>query len=286
MKAAAWQQYKAAKGVPANAGTWTEIGPTTIPVNITGQPNGMGRINALGFHPTDANTVWAGAPNGGLWKTTDGGNSWTMQNTDFLGTLGVSAIAIDPTNTNIIYLGTGDRDGGDSQGLGVYKSTDGGTTWNLSSTGLGNRTVGMFIMDPGNSSVIVAATNGGIYKTTNAGANWTRTSPTTNNFRDIRFRPGDFTTQYATESGDFWRSTDSGNSWNAITGGLPGSATRLVIGVSPADANTVYALCSGGAPFEGLYRSTNSGVTWTQQSNSPNLLGYNSNGGDNASQGW
>ena len=117
-----------------------------------------------------------------------------MQNTDFLATLGVSAIAIDPGNTNTIYIGTGDRDGGDSQGLGVYKSTDGGSTWVQSNTGMGNRTVGMFIMDPGNSSVIVAATNSGIYKTSNGGANWARTSSTTNNFRDIRFKPGDFTT--------------------------------------------------------------------------------------------
>lgn len=286
VKAEAWTNYKAAKGLPSNPGTWTEIGPVDLPVNITGQPNGLGRINGFAFHPTIANTVWAGAPAGGLWKTTDGGANWTMQNTDFLATLGVSSILVDPGNTNIIYIGTGDRDGGDSPGLGVYKSTNGGTTWAASNNGMGNRTVGMMIMDPGNSSVIVAATNRGIYKTTDAGANWVRTSSTTNNFRDIRFKPGDFTTQYATESGDFWRSTDSGGSWTAITAGLPGGASRLALGVSPAAANTVYALCSGGAPFEGLYRSTDSGVNWSQQSNTPNILGYSSTGGDGSSQGW
>lgn len=281
-----WDQYKAAKGDPANPGTWTEVGPVQLPTNITGQPNGLGRINGFGFHPSDANTVWAGAPAGGLWKTTDAGANWTMQNTDFLATLGVSSILIDPTSTNTIYIGTGDRDAGDAPGLGVYYSTDGGSTWSARNNGMGNRTVGMMIMDPSNSSIIVAATNGGIYKTTDGGANWARTSSTTNNFRDIRFKPGDFNTQYATESGDFWRSTDAGNSWTAITSGLPGAASRLVLGVSPAAPNTVYALCSGSAPFEGLYRSTDSGQNWSAQSTTPNILGYSSTGSDGSSQGW
>src|SRR5690606_31659233 len=126
-------------------GAWIEIGPIAKPDNGTGQPNGNGRLNTICFHPTLANTMWVGAPAGGLWKTTDGGLTWSS-NTDELATLGVSSILIDPTNANVMYIGTGDRDAGDAPGLGVYKSTNGGTTWTQTNSGMGNRTVGAMVM--------------------------------------------------------------------------------------------------------------------------------------------
>jgi len=109
---------------PANAprsiyGNWTNLGPFSIPLGDRGY-KGLGRINAIGFHPTDANTIYIGAPAGGLWVTHDAGQTWTS-NTDNLPTAGVSAIMVDYSNPQVIYIGTGDRDGGDAEGLGVFE---------------------------------------------------------------------------------------------------------------------------------------------------------------------
>ncbi len=78
-------------------GNWSELGPVQLPTNGTGQPNGLRRVNCVAFHPTLANTIWAGAPAGGLWKSIDNGATWSS-NTDNLPTLGVSSILTDPTN--------------------------------------------------------------------------------------------------------------------------------------------------------------------------------------------
>ncbi len=116
---------------------WINLGTSSS----TGGYAGIGRINCIAFHPTDANTFWVGSPSGGLWKTTDGGNSWTILNNNET-VLGVSDIAIpsDYATSNTMYIATGDRDGGsmwslgggqsaDNVSVGVYKSTNGGTTW-------------------------------------------------------------------------------------------------------------------------------------------------------------
>jgi hypothetical protein len=129
-------------------GDWTNLGPIEQPGNAgTGQPNGNGRVNALAFHPTDADIIYAGAPAGGLWITYDGGEDW-ISYTDNLPTLGVSAIVIDYTDPDIVYIGTGDRDAGDAPGLGVMKSEDGGITFDFANDGMGNATVGMMIIIP------------------------------------------------------------------------------------------------------------------------------------------
>ena len=92
------------------AGTWVSQGPASLPSDKGYK--GLGRVNAIGFHPTDPNTLYVGAPAGGLWVTTVGGNNWTT-NTDMLPTLGVSAIVVDPAVPSTIYIGTGDRDAGE-----------------------------------------------------------------------------------------------------------------------------------------------------------------------------
>lgn len=264
-------------------GSWSELGPQTVPTNGTGQPNGVGRVNAVAFHPTNSNIIWVGAPAGGLWKTINGGTSWTSS-TDQLPTLGVSAIVVNPTNPNILYLGSGDRDGGDAPGMGVLKSTNGGTNWTLSNSGMGNRTVGGIIMDPSNSAVLYAATSGGIYKSSNSASTWTKISITAN-FKDIRFKPGTSSTLYASAAGSFYRSTNSGSTWTVITSGLPSSG-RLVIGVSPASSSYVYAVVGSSSGFTGCYRSTNSGLSFTSMSTTPNILGYSATGNDTKSQSY
>ncbi len=263
-------------------GYWTNIGPIQLPGNAgTGQPNGNGRVNTIAFHPTNDSIIYIGAPAGGLWKSDDGGQTWSS-NTDTLPTLGVSSIVIDYTNPSIMFIGTGDRDAGDAEGMGVMKSTDGGLSWDFAKTGMGNVTVGKMIMFPSDHNMLLAATSSGIFKTTDGGQNWSQNK--NGNFKDIVFKPGNSTVVYATSSGSFYRSSDGGDNWARITSGL-GTAMRGVIGVSLATSDIVYFLTSQNSTYGGIYKSTDAGLNFTLMSNSPNILGYNCNGGGGG-QGW
>lgn len=276
-----------AKGQSQNkAANWTYIGNTTVPSN----GGGAGRINFVRFHPTNANIIFVGAPAGGLWKTTNGGTSWSVLNTDQLASIGCSDLAINPNNPNIMYLATGDGDGADTYSIGVLKTTDGGLTWNA--TGLSwnvtqTRTIRRMIINPQNPNTLLAATSNGIYKTTNGGNSWTQV--TTGSFFDIEYKPGDTTIVYAC-SDQFYRSTNGGNSFSLITNGLPSSSSssRMAIAVTPANSAYVYVLVGNQTDYglEGFYRSTNSGTSFTLMANSPNLLGWSTNGSDQGGQAW
>ncbi|MGB4959087.1 MAG: hypothetical protein WBO36_06390, partial [Saprospiraceae bacterium] len=274
----------------SSGGNWSLLAPYTYPVNSTGQPTGMGRINAIAFHPSDPNTIYIGVPAGGIWKTTNHGTSWIDLSAN-IPTLGVSSIIVDPTDPNIIYIGTGDRDGGNAPGIGVYKSTNAGVTWNAVNNTMGNVVVGDLIMHPANNNILIAATNTGIYRTTNGGSTWTLTS-IAGNFKDIQFKPGDPDIVYAvriTTPSLFYRSSDNGNSWTNITSGIPTSSigSRMVIGVSVGSPTTVYLVqIKSNNTFAGILRSTDSGVTFTKMTASPepNILGYECDASGTASQ--
>ena len=265
-------------------GNWKEIGPDYLPGNRTGQPNGIGRINAVAFHPTDSNTIYAGAPAGGVWITHDGGQTWST-NTDSLATLGVSSIAIDPQYPDTIYLGTGDRDASDSYGRGIFKSTDGGVTWVQSNSGMGNVTVGKLIIDPNNTQILLAATSSGVYRTTNGGSSWTRTA--TGNFKDIVFDAVNSSIVYTSQSSArLHRSTNNGQTFTQVTNGLPTGKNRLAVAVTPADSNFVYVVVTNSRTFEGLYLSTDRGSSFTQMSNTPNIMDYSHLGSGTSGQAW
>ncbi|MCK9421482.1 MAG: T9SS type A sorting domain-containing protein [Bacteroidales bacterium] len=263
-------------------GSWTEVGPLTYPVNATApQPTGMGRINAIAFHPTNPDIIYAAAPSGGIWKTQNGGLSWT-NNSGNLPTIGVSAILVDRNNPNVMYAGTGDRDGNDSPGTGIYKSIDGGLIWAPANDGIyDNTTVGMMIMHPFNPDIILAATSTGIYKTLDGGSSWELNETGPIPYKDIKFKPGDPSVVYAAAGGRFFLSTDTGDNWDEVT--LPVSGQRLVIGVSPEQPNTVYA-CQTDGMFKGLLRSIQSGQNFTVQSTAPLITGYACLGGDSVQQ--
>jgi len=267
------------------SGKWIDIGPDKLSGNRTSQPNGLGRINGLAFHPTDSLRIYIGAPAGGMWWTEDGGQTW-QSNTDTLATLGVSTIAIDPVNPDTIYLGTGDRDAGDAYGRGVIRSFDGGQTWQVSNSGMGNQTVGRLIINPNDPSILLAATNGGIYRSTNYGSNWSRVQ--TGNFRDIVFDAVNPSFVYAARynSGQFYRSTDNGQSWSLISSGIPTNKRRMAIAVTPDDSNYVYAIVTNTRTFEGLYLSTDRGLNFTRMSNTPNIMDYSHLGSGSSGQAW
>jgi PKD repeat protein/photosystem II stability/assembly factor-like uncharacterized protein len=275
----AYKQFLINNPAKENFGNWTEMGPHTTP---TGS-NGLGRINAIGFHPTDPLTVYAGAPAGGLWKTTDGGMTWSS-NTDNLPTLGVSSIVVSHSDPNIIFIGTGDRDAGDAPGLGVMKTNDGGLTWNLANTGMGNKTVGKLLMNPLNDHILIAASNGGIFKTTDACQNWQLVSPNSGDFKDLVFKPGNPEIVYAASGGTFYKSVNGGNSWAVSGTGLPGGS-RGVIGVTPANPEIVYFLLGNSDSYKATYKSIDGGNTFVLQSDSPNILSWGCSGGSGG-QAW
>ncbi len=276
----AYQQYMGTNNNRESAGNWTQLGPFTVPSGYNGY-RGLGRINAIAFHPTNPNILFIGAPSGGFWRTDDGGQNWTTQ-TDILPTLGVSEIIVDYNNPQVIYMGTGDRDASDAPGLGVWKSLDGGLTWAASNTGMGNATVGRMLIHPTNTQVLLAATSAGIYKTTDAGASWYKTKG--GNFKEIVYKPGNPDIIYAATGGVFNRSQDGGETFNVITNGLPGGA-RGVIAVSEANPEIVYFLLTNQESYKGIYRSTDSGLTFTLRSTSPNIMAWDCNGGSGG-QAW
>ena len=200
----AFDEYMLGLKSPASiAGNWVSQGPSDLPADKGYK--GIGRVNAIAFHPTNPDIIYLGAPAGGFWYTTTGGNNWTTT-TDALPTLGVSAIVVNPHDPNTIYIGTGDRDASDAPGIGVYKSTDGGLTWSASGNGMGNAIVGCFLIDPINSLVVLAGTSAGLYRSVDGGANWTLQH--TGFVKDMAFKPGNSDVVYATYSGAFLRSTD------------------------------------------------------------------------------
>ncbi|MGZ4077446.1 MAG: WD40/YVTN/BNR-like repeat-containing protein, partial [Bacteroidia bacterium] len=156
----------------AQPGTsWQLTGPSLFPTNASGQVNGIGRVCQLKFHPTDPQKMYAVSASGGLWISSDSSHTWTKTGTDNLPATPCASICIDYTDDNILYLGTGDPNyyGGS---FGIWKSTDGGTTWNQSTAGLGNLLPVEILMDPSDHNTLVTATENGIYKSTDAGANW------------------------------------------------------------------------------------------------------------------
>lgn len=266
------------------AGSWSEMGPYTSP----GGYSGLGRLNCVRLDPVNPFLLWVGSASGGLWKSTDGGAVWTTT-TDELPSLGVTDIAIDPTNGTTIYIATGDGDAGDTYSVGVLKSTDGGDTWNT--TGLNwstaqTRRITRLLMHPDNPAVLFAA-GSGIYRSTDAGASWIQVSA--NVYRDMEFKPGAPDTMYASgNSAAVVRSTDGGITWSASSTGISGAIGRIALGVSAANPEVVYALAANNSNsgFAGFFRSTNSGASWTLMSNAPNILGWDYNGTDTGGQGW
>ena len=172
-----WQAYKnkqTAKGPVNPTSNWTPLGPV-VSNELGGSLPGIGRINAIAVDSNNADIWYAGAPAGGIWKSTDAGDTWTNIFDQFP-QIGVSGIAIDPNDSNIIYIATGDDDASDSYSAGVFKSIDGGLTWN--ETGLSPDTQDEFdtmneiVIDPTNSNVVWVGTTDGLQKSVDAGATW------------------------------------------------------------------------------------------------------------------
>lgn len=279
------------------SGSWGFVGPNSYGT-VWGSLPGNGRVDRVAFHPTNANIIFAASPGGGLWKTTDGGTTWTNLS-NFMPTMGISGIVIDKNNTNILYVLTGTGDdykagyfvydfGYSRASVGVLKSTDGGINWTVTGalyTG-GPYAGYKLVQDPRNSNILLAATNQGLYRTTNGGGSWTQVL--SGIYQDVEFNPVSSATGntcYATGPGNYYYSNNEGLNWYAGTFNfaLYGANGRNAIAVTANDTNKVYVLagpatCTPG--FWGIYKSTNGGRNFTRGRNTPNILGGDDLGND------
>lgn len=300
----AMEQKRSRAKTTADQSDWKFQGPTT---SASGY-NGIGRINIIEFHPTDVNTYWVGASGGGVWKTTNDGQNWTLVTGD-LPRLDVSDIDVNPQNPNTIYLCTGDRDGGsatynNNYSIGVLKSYDGGTNW--VQTGVTMTTsqydlTNCLVISPSDTNILLLATNTNIRKSTDGGANWV--SVQSGHFKQIVYHPTNANIVYASRyNGDreIYRSTDGGSSWTEVTS-FGNSSRRIALAVTPANPSIVRAaVCNSSNGLLGIYESVNSGASFTQiyaptgsscNSNNANykdgdLISSNLNGRGCGRQGW
>lgn len=262
-------------------------------------PTQGGRVTTVTGVPSQPNTFYMGVASGGLFRTTDGGETW-VPITDGEVPLGSSGdVAVALSNPDIIYFGTG-SDGvrsNVSTGRGVYKSTDGGDTWDFAGLyDVGQ--IGAVRIHPTNPDIVWVAANGdifkpspdrGVYKTTDGGQSWTKTlfvSDSTGAM-DVEIQPGNPDVVYAWMSrierkpwtiisgsyeGGFYKSTDGGETWTNIRDGLP---TELIgkgnLGVTAAKPDRVYALIEA-KPGGGFYRSDDYGESWRMVSDMPAMI--------------
>ena len=263
-----WEQKQ--KMLKSELSDWQSIGPYTTNVK-----SGQGRVNTFIVDPNNPNIFYVGAPAGGIWKSTNSGVNWTPLS-DQLPQIGVSGIAIDPNNSEIIYIATGDDDALDTYSIGVLKSTNGGRNWNI--TGLNfsttTSTSNEIYIHPSNSNIIWVATSKGFYKSSNAGATWIKTG--SGNVLDFKLKPGDPNTMYYVTANKFYKSVDGGSNFVNTAIGLPVSSSRFAIDVSEAKPDIVYLLSANsdtGRSFQGLYRSTDSGTSFTKTEEENDIFG-------------
>lgn len=288
------EQKKQLNNKSLSNANWIAKGPINTPIILSnGKKRGNGRINCIAFDPYDENIIWVGSPAGGLWKTEDGGSNWTTE-TDNLPVIGVSHIAIDPNNTQVMYIVTGDANASDTYSIGVLKSIDGGVSW--STTGISynitqEKLVNKIIINPNYSDSLYAVTNSAILISSDGGTTFNSTG-LLGRWRDIEFKPGDPSTIYAAKQSsggsDVYRSVDGGSTWNVINNGAASTGKfRPLIAVTPDNPNVIYAVYSAADySFHGLYKSSDCGDSWVLQSDSPNILAWETDGSGTGGQSW
>ncbi|HTY10003.1 MAG TPA: T9SS type A sorting domain-containing protein [Bacteroidota bacterium] len=287
---------------------WSALGPGNI----------GGRVRSIVIDPLNSSIILAGSVSGGIWKTTDGGASWSPK-TDGQDNLAISSMVVDPTNDSVVYAGTGEgwSNVDAVYGGGIFKSTDFGETWTLLSSTSSSASFGdVMKLAADSSGNIYAATknyrygygpttytaNGGLYKTTNGGTSWTEISSAT--FSTNYFNPTDVLPisssiiLYAVNAngstlGGIYRTTNGGTNWSLVASNLPTSNYgRIALAQNPDTANIVFAVfesldesSSGDGGLKGIYKSTDAGATWNQLGTPPKI---NSTSGRSylSTQGW
>ncbi|MEQ9105130.1 MAG: T9SS type A sorting domain-containing protein [Rhodothermales bacterium] len=245
-------------------------GATILPWSERGPSNVGGRTRAIVVDANDpTNRTWfAGAVSGGIWRTTDQGQSWTPLTEDWP-TLSVTAIVQAPSRPDVLYAGTGEGffNVGAVVGDGLFQSTDGGDTWSPMWSTRGNplfKYVNRMIVHPEFHSVLVVATNTGVYRTEDGGATWKAVLEPGGRMAQIGHEPGNFYTQYASETGrGIWKSTDGGSTWAFSGAGMTvPNGSRVEFGISPVLPGRIIAMVDVRSGLEEIYISDNRASHW------------------------
>ncbi len=252
-----------------------------------------GRIVDIAIDPTHRSTWYVAAASGGVWKTVNSGTTFTPI-FDNYGSYSIGCVTIDPSNRNVVWVGTGENNSQRSVGYGdgVYKSLDGGQSFQKMGLEKSEH-IAKILIDPRNSDVIYVACQGplwapggdrGLYKSINGGRSWEKVLSISENtgITDIVMDPRDPDTLYAAayqrrrhqwvlldggpESG-IHKSTDGGKTWRTINRGLPGGDKgRIGLAISPMQPDVLYAIVEAAKEGSGFFRSADRGETWNRQS--------------------
>ena len=258
--------------------TWRNVGPSR-----------GGRANAVAGLPSNPLVYFAGYTGGGLWRTDDAGLSWKNISDGQFTSSSIGAIAVAPSDENVIYVGTGEhavRGQSSTYGDGMYKSTDQGRTWKKIGLSL-SKQISAVRVHPTNPEIVYVAVQGdrwkgtadrGIYRSTDGGATWTQLLKGVNatsgasdlsmdatNPRILYAAMWDHQRQpWMVRSGGagsgIWKSTDGGDTWTRLSDGLPKLMGKIGVAVSPANPERVFAIVE--AEAGGLYRSDDAGKSW------------------------
>ncbi|MDX1463053.1 MAG: T9SS type A sorting domain-containing protein, partial [Marinirhabdus sp.] len=288
-EAQAWRKATLATQRSGN-NVWDFVGPLNI----------GGRITDIEIPVDEAQTYYVGAASGGIFKTTDAGATW-QPIFDGEGALSIGDMEISKNNTDVIWVGTGEVNAGGGSlvydGDGIYKSEDGGNTWEnkgLPATG----SIGKILIDPNDENTVFAAAMGplfrnddnrGVYRTEDGGTTWEQVlfinditgaidmaiHPTNSDILYAamweRVRRPQFNSFGGPNSG-LYRSTDGGTTWNEMTTGLPSIASdkgRISIDISQSNPDVLYArYANAQGSIEGVYRSSDGGNTWQERNSS------------------
>lgn len=260
--------------------------------NLTPARTG-GRITDVAVHPGNRSIWYVATASGNVWKTVNAGTTWTPI-FDYHGSYSIGVVVIDQNDPNIVWLGTGENNSQRSVGYGdgVYKSLDGGKTWE----NMGLHTsehIGKIIVHPENSDIVYVASQGplwssggerGLYKTTDGGKSWERVLHVSENtgISELVMDPRNPEVLYAASyqrrrhfgilvaggpEGGIFKSTDGGANWKKLSLGLPGGDLgRIALAISPQKPDVVYALIAGTDQTKGFYRSSDKGESWVKKS--------------------
>jgi photosystem II stability/assembly factor-like uncharacterized protein len=230
---------------------WYSIGPRNV----------NGRVKALAVHPTNPDVLYAGAASGGVWMSSDGGQTWDPL-WDMQASVAIGALGIARSSPTTIYAGTGEWTPGwvSYGGAGVFVTTDGGVSWTQKSA-IQSRRIGKLVVDPNNPQRLWTCGDAGLERSTDGGSSWTQLK--TGTISDIALDPANANTMYIAVADDgFYKSTDSGGTFAILPGAPSGSVLtfpQIAIGVSGAHANNFIVIKYG----DTVQSSTNGGATFS-----------------------
>jgi hypothetical protein len=263
-----------------------------LPLRSLGPGLMSGRIADIAVHPTAPGVWYVAAGSGGIWKTTNAGTTWTPIFED-QPSYSIGEITLDPTNPDVVWVGTGENVSGRHVGWGdgVYRSRDAGRTWQRMGLPRSEH-IGRILVDPRDGNRVLVAAEGplwaaggerGVYRSIDGGATWTPVLQIDENtgVTDLEFDPANPDVVYAAAyqrrrhvwgflgggpGSGLWKSGDNGKTWRPLKTGLPsGDMGKIGIAVTPADPSLVYATIEAGEEERGFYRSRDRGESWEKR---------------------